>query len=764
MVQTESGSDNSIRSPIVRSNRPIRLAALACFIVFCTAVYIGIDVSRAIGQSKSLYEVAIPAIRIVSDIQNEAHECRHSVMHANATTDPKIREAYLAEFHQHQQKIESLLRRIDKLRIPEAGKEKVASFRVQWANYLKMPGTQTADPRLAPGVRDRQFQETLQAPRLIHDYLDVFSKDAAGALRLAFVRAGFELVLLLLGTLYTIAVLATNSEKRKTLESLRIMNQRLVTARGAAEESSKLKSEFLATVSHEIRTPMNGIIGMAELLAHSPLNAEQKCYNETVRASAEALLSILNDILDFSRMEAGKMVIDHVPFNPAEPAFQMADLLAPAAAQKELEFVVRIAPDLPQSLLGDAGRIRQVLMNLAGNAIKFTHSGHVMIEAEVLARDSKNCHLRFSVHDTGIGIPTHKIENLFEKFTQADASNTRQYGGTGLGLALSRKLVGLMGGEIKVDSSDGAGSVFSFDLVLPLAAGNLEPRASGPFAAHPPNILIIEPSKISAQVLAEMLDVLGASHRSVETGEAGAALIEADPAHWSLVLISSRIHSTELPSFVRIQRLLGKGNRLIVLAPRGRTDAKTPGRELRVLHKPLQINSLEDALRQTIIDKTSTAQFNVSAMAHDLQQLSLSVKRDIPGSTLRILVAEDNIVNQTIVRKLLEEAGCHVDLASNGRQAISQWEESTYDLILMDCQMPELDGFEATRQIRKREVNGRRVPIVAITANVLDKDRTLCFAAGMDDFLSKPLRLRQLQDAVNRWTSTGRDTPLKIIT
>jgi len=743
----------------------MRLASLACLVVLCTAVYIGIDVNQAIGQSKTLYDVAIPATRVLSDLQNEAQECRHAAMHAGSTPDGKRRDAFLAEFRQHRQKVDFFLNRLDRLRIPPAGREKVEAFRRQWVKYLGMRGILLSDARAEPGSRERQFQETLQAAHLIHDYLDSFSQNAAGDVRLAFIRSGFELVLLLLGTLYMIAVLATNGEKRKTLESLRIMNQRLVTARAAAEESSKLKSEFLATVSHEIRTPMNGIIGMAELLAHSPLSAEQHSYNETVRASAEVLLSILNDILDFSRMEAGHMIIDEAPFNLAEPAFQMADLLAPAAAQKGLEFVVRIAPDLPESVIGDAGRIRQVLMNLAGNAIKFTHSGHVMVEVEAVEHTPSHCRMRFSVHDTGIGIPTGKIENLFEKFTQADASNTRRYGGTGLGLAISRKLVDLMGGKIRVESTDGVGSNFSFDLVLALAADGPLRRRTAPLAEAAPKVLIIEPCGVSARVLTEMLGFLGALPQPVETAEAGVALIEADPARWSAVLISSRIHADEPGHFIRIQRLLGKGNRLIVLAPRGRGEAGTSGRELRVIYKPLQMHTLEDAIRQTLVEKQpAVSLFDVNIVARDLQQLSLSVKRDSNGAALRVLVAEDNIVNQTIVRKLLEEAGCHVDLAGNGREAIAHWEEARYDLILMDCQMPELDGFEATREIRKREVPGERVPIVAITANVLDKDRTHCFAAGMDDFLGKPLRLRQLQEAVSRWTSTERGSKAETLT
>jgi CheY-like chemotaxis protein len=447
----------------------------------------------------------------------------------------------------------------------------------------------------------------------------------------------------------------------------------------------------------------------------------------------------------------------------------MADLMAPAAAQKGLEFVVRIAPNLPQSVIGDAGRIRQILMNLAGNAIKFTHSGYVMVEAEAADHPGdRSCRVRFSVHDTGIGIPPGKTETLFEKFIQADASTTRRYGGTGLGLAISRRLVELMGGSIRVESTEGVGSTFSFEVSLAVAVpATVTPVAAAGTNDRQPRVLVIEPSEPSAQVLSEMLTALGTANRTALSAEEGTAIIESNPAHWHAVLVSSRVNAEAPALFIRIQRLLGKGNRLIVLTPRGRIEPRLSGRELRVLQKPIQLAVLDEALRRTQSDSMAVParrQSDADAVSGDLERLSLSMKRENTAS-LRVLVAEDNVVNQTIVRKLLEEAGCHVDLAATGRQAIVQWEDGRYDLILMDCQMPELDGFEATREIRKRETAGARVPIIAITANVLDKDRTHCFAAGMDDFLSKPLRLRQLQEAVTKWTSARpEDSASKVAT
>lgn len=733
MEPIETGTEPAAANTnlIIRSSGTMRLAGFACLVVLLTAVSVGFDVNQAIGQTKTLYEVAIPAARVLSDLQFETQEARYA-------------RSQEAEFEQRRQNVSLLLNRLTKLRVPSEMRPKIETFRQHWVAYL-------TDTSSGP---DKQFLEVSKAARQIHDYLDGFSKNSAASVRMAFLRVGFELVVLLLGTLHTISILATNGEKRKAFESLRVMNQNLRVARAAAEESSKLKSEFLATVSHEIRTPMNGIIGMAELLARSPLNEEQKSYNDTVRSSSEALLSILNDILDFSRIEAGKLVIDSAPFSPADPAFQMADLLAPAASQKGLEFVVRIAPNLPKSVLGDAGRIRQVLMNLTGNAIKFTHSGHVMVEAEAVETTETHCRLRFAVHDTGIGIPTDKIDSLFGQFIQADASTTRRYGGTGLGLAISRKLLDLMDGVVSVNSEDGVGSTFSFELSVPIA----EPPPANlpaPFASRQLQVLVIEPSKVAARSLTEMLTTLGVATRWAESGEEGAGIIACDPSFWHAILISSRVQTTDPALFVRIQRLVGKGHRLIVLTPRGRPNLQLASREVRMLAKPVQQARLEEALRLAAIEKSPSNKVGNEGTRRDLERLAEAVGAPSPNR-VRVLVAEDNVVNQTIVRKLLEGVGCLVDIAENGRNAITRWQDGHYDLILMDCQMPELDGFEATREIRKRETPGEHVPIIAITANVLDKDRTHCFAAGMDDFLSKPLRLIQLQDAVARWTAGRR--------
>jgi CheY-like chemotaxis protein len=411
----------------------------------------------------------------------------------------------------------------------------------------------------------------------------------------------------------------------------------LETALATAREATRTKSRFLANMSHEIRTPINGVLGMADFLLGTKLDAEQREYAETIQRSAGSLTSLINDILDFSSIEARTLRLDRVVFSLQAAIQQVASEFAPQASAKGIDFTSSIAPNVPDAVAGDPARLRQVLSNLLGNAVKFTERGRIELAAELVSHTRDELKLRFTVGDTGIGIPLSDRDRLFETFTQADDSNTRKYGGTGLGLAISKQLVELLGGEIGVESEPGAGSRFWFTASLDKAAtSEAAPRALTPLAPKP------------------------AAKASVQTSANAARKIASA------------------------------------------------------------------ASSATSLNRATT-------------------------QSMRILLAEDNEINQRITLRLLQKLGLSADAVVNGRQAVEALEKQKYDLVLMDCQMPDMDGFEATAVIRSREGTSRHQTICALTANAMAGDRERCLAAGMDDYISKPVGLEKLRDALVRW-------------
>ena len=615
-----------------------------------------------------------------------------------------------------------------------------------------------------PVIRDRQIVAIAEV------YVDQTVNNTV--LRREFQRYAFVIGgLVILVMCVPVAMMLRNLRRMwQQNEALDAERGRSAAAARRAEVAERAKSEFLANMSHEIRTPMNGVMGMAELLAKTELDNKQRMFTDIIVKSGRALVTIINDILDFSKIDSGQLELDPMPFSLSDAIEDVAALLSTSVKEKDLELIVRIQPDLPDRFIGDVGRIRQVVTNLLGNAVKFTEKGHVLIDVSgTVTEGSKmpNCDILVQVEDTGIGIPEDQVKSVFEKFRQVDSSSTRSHEGTGLGLTISQMLIDKMGGEIGATSAPGEGSTFWFSIPLPVE-GDHEARKHAPVDITSSRVHVIDDNEINRSILLEQLGSWGFDVSVSATGKEGlTALRHASRQGRPMDLLildyhMPRMDGGQVATAVRDDQLIGTTPIIMLTSVDNMSDGQA-FRKLGVeghLVKPARSAVLLETIITVLQDhkagakaKDTISEASLSGMGEGVIRSIEDIARPVPkrqgGRT--ILVAEDNEVNQIVIQQILDETGHAFSIVENGKLAVEAFKSISPDLILMDVSMPEMNGLEATAAIRTyEESQGGHVPIVGLTAHALKGDREMCLKAGMDDYIAKPVSVSILNDALAR--------------
>jgi len=559
----------------------------------------------------------------------------------------------------------------------------------------------------------------------------------------------------LLGVTSAVAMLY-ESNKANAIGDITADNEALRVARDQAQALADAKSDFLATMSHEIRTPMNGVIGMTGLLMETSLSGEQKEYAEVIRTSGETLLDLINDVLDFSKIEAGRLDLEVIEFDPGSVVEETLELLAAKSREKGIELLCEIAPGAPMRAGGDPGRFRQVLLNLASNAVKFTHRGQVVVRVSTDALEDETVWLKVEVEDSGIGVSPEALARLFEAFTQADSSTTRRYGGTGLGLAISKRLVEAMGGVIHATSRPGRGSCFWFTVPLARSEEPALPDALRRSKLSGLRALVIDDNPVARALLQTYLSGWGVEVEVAVSGPTAISVLLAaveSRRTFDVVLLDMQMPEMDGIAVARTLRAIPGLSEVKIVMLSSWTEAEVSARAAEVkvdvyTPKPIRRERLRDILITLLADPSSEQSSGVPLHA------VFGPTRATAGHN-RVLVAEDNLVNQKVVSRMLEKLGYTCDIVADGEEAVKALQILPYDVVLMDCQMPRMDGYQATAAIRALQTAASKVPIVALTANAMGGDQERCLASGMDDYLPKPITLDALAETLRAWTESA---------